>query len=53
MFNETVVNDNAYKADAAVTTVSAILVGTGLMLQFVDPEMYSVGRRKRMVVLTN
>ncbi len=52
MINVAVVNDQEYKPDAAVTTISAILVGTGLTMQFVNAQMFTTGRRKRLLVLT-
>lgn len=53
MINETVVNDNSYTANAGVTTVSAALVGTGLLMQFVNNDNFVIGRRKKVVVLDN
>ncbi|MCU0399205.1 MAG: hypothetical protein MUC73_14025 [Cyclobacteriaceae bacterium] len=51
LINETVVNDNEYKADAAVITVSAVLISTGVIMQFVNNDIFKIGRRKRIVVL--
>lgn len=53
MINETVVNDNTYTANAGVTTVSAVLVGSGLLMQFINNDNFVIGRRKKVVVLDN
>ena len=53
MINETVVNDNSYSINAGVITVSALLIGTGVLLSVTNTEMYTIGRRKRLLVLTN
>ncbi len=51
MINETVVNDNSYTVNAGVTTASAVLVGAGLLMQFVNNDNFVIGRRKKVVVL--
>jgi hypothetical protein len=53
MINETVVNDNSYTANTGVIVGSSLLVGTGLIMQFVNNDNFVIGRRKKVVVLDN
>lgn len=51
LINETVVHDEDYSADGGVMAVSAALVGTGVLMQFLNNDYFKFGRRKKMVVL--
>ncbi|MBX2968164.1 MAG: hypothetical protein KF803_02235 [Cyclobacteriaceae bacterium] len=51
LFNETVINDANYTANAGVIGVSAALVGSGLLMQLVNNDYFVLGRRKKVVVL--
>lgn len=51
LFNETVINDEKYTTNAGVIGVSAVLVGSGLLMQLVNNDYFVLGRRKKVVVL--
>lgn len=51
MINRTLVQDQSYSPDPGVVAVSASLVGTGLLMQFLNNDYYKFGRRKKVVVL--
>lgn len=51
MVNETLVNDQPYTAHAGVITASTLLVTSGLLMQFVNNDIFVLGRRKKVVVL--
>lgn len=51
LVNETVVNDQEYTASTGVITASAILVSTGLIMQFANNDIFVIGRRKKIMVL--
>ncbi|MBX2946992.1 MAG: hypothetical protein KF725_14250 [Cyclobacteriaceae bacterium] len=51
LFNETVINDEPYSANTGVITASALLVTTGVLMQFLNNDNFVLGRRKKVVVI--
>jgi len=51
LFNQTVVSDETYEASTGVIAVSASLIGTGVLMQFVNNNNFKFGRRKKVVVI--
>ena len=53
LINQTVVSDQTYELSRGVILVSAALVGSGVLMQFLNNNNFKFGRRKRVVVITN
>lgn len=51
LINETVVNDNSYSADGGVMVATGALIGTGVLMQFLNNNYFKPGRRKKIMVI--